>query len=885
MLETRPSTAPRVLFLYPPYYWAELDSKILLLRAWVEGHGVATADLIRRDAQSVADLARALEALPEVELLVYYHGWWGAEFSSQQVYFYRGISKLFKKVRPSLRIAAIGDYPMYAGEPYLRAMPQCDFVITTDGYVPLVDYFERGESGKNLDAVRGVVYRKGADLQRTAAPPPVTSGIKGAELDIIPSPYAMGLANTTNYLGHYHTAMGCPYLCAYCRTSVFEGKNVSYFSPERVLADLRLIRDILAPAQMNAMSVGASISYAAGGGLVGNASAGVINVSIEDQTFSLDRERVRRLCRMLIDAKLGLSFNCYTRAHLVDRDLLELMYAAGFRAVQFGFESAVPKVLRAAGRLGVNKGLAANIPAATAGDLPLDPSDLSFKSERAYIQRITESVHTARDVGFKVFMSAIAGLPASTAEDDQKTIDHILDVVKPDYPNINPFLLQPGVRFYEMRKDDLADQLEDNLFELEGMKYDLEELDFRGRAMGPTHLVTLIEQVLDKLDGRVATTVDRAAICFADVPVAEGLDDLLSTGAYLVHVGSNREFRSQRDAAAPYMLLDLFDGDGGHVGPKNWRFQIRRRDVPMASIVDAAGEIDASRFAKGHALKVWPRGDDLYRITLQEDRDVDAWQRLSVEAARRGTLRLSPQLANDYLYFEDSCRWAAAPCPAPKLFRISRKQDGVAPCPTGAAVAPLGTDVPGYRQRLATLQSEVEARRGCATCEVRERCARCPLTGPVTEQRYCQLQKARGGGGWLDFRAVQHAMTFASTMAALVGDPAATFEVLLRGNSGVVAPPPRPADLAELLPELARPELVPPNHLVARHHPGAPWQLLGHGRALEIEPEIAVAVNLVLDRWSLADAAARLADRFTGIDAVEVAQAGRETLATFATSP
>src|SRR6185503_7531839 len=118
---------PRVLFLYPPYYWAELDSKILLLRAWIEGHGIATADLIRRDGQSVADLGRALEALPEVELLVYYHGWWGAEFSSQQVYFYRGISKLFKKLRPELKIAALGDYPMYAGEQYLRAMPLCDF--------------------------------------------------------------------------------------------------------------------------------------------------------------------------------------------------------------------------------------------------------------------------------------------------------------------------------------------------------------------------------------------------------------------------------------------------------------------------------------------------------------------------------------------------------------------------------------------------------------------------------------------------------------------------------------------------------------------------------------------------------------------------------------
>src|SRR5512134_2473197 len=58
---------PAVCFLYPPFYWAELDSKILLLRAWAESRGIPTAEIIRRDDQSLSDLARKFAEMPSVE--------------------------------------------------------------------------------------------------------------------------------------------------------------------------------------------------------------------------------------------------------------------------------------------------------------------------------------------------------------------------------------------------------------------------------------------------------------------------------------------------------------------------------------------------------------------------------------------------------------------------------------------------------------------------------------------------------------------------------------------------------------------------------------------------------------------------------------------------
>ncbi len=851
---------PAVCFLYPPFYWAELDSKLLLLRAWAEARGIPTVELIRRDDQSLADLARAFREMGSVELVVFFHGWWGAEFSAQQLFAYRGLAALFKRVRPGVKIAALGDYPMYVPETYLRVMPEIDIAIRTDGYVPITDFFERGRSGADLGAVRGIVFRANGEMVRTAEAPPVTSGKKGAELDAIPSPYAMGLATPENYLGHYHTALGCPYLCAYCRTSVFEGKNMTYFSLERVLDDLGHIREVLARARRNAMAVGASIPFVAAGGLVGSSADDSVHVSFEDQTFTLDKERTRRLCRMLIDANLGISFNCYTRAHLVDKDLLELMAAAGMRMLQFGFESAEPRVLRAAGRMGVNRGLAANIPAATAGDLPLDPGDLSFKSERAYIQRVADSVRHAQQAGMKVFVSAIAGLPASNAAADQKTIDFIIGELKPDFPNINPFYFHPGVRFFEENKSAHVGKLEDALFEIEASSYDLEALDFRGATMAPTHLTTMIESVLDKLDGLGLEGVPLPAILFTDAPAAHPeLERTVSSGCWQVHLGPNDDFRRVRERVAPYPYLNLYDGPDGHVGPQNWRFQVKRYDRRMRDIVTADGELDLSRFTTGRSLKVWPRGDDVYRITIEDESDVEAYARLSDSIASRGTFRLGPSLLNDRILFEDACRWARASCPAPTLFRLSLRGGRLAPCPTGATIAPLGTSNPELRETILTLGGDVAARRGCAQCDVRDRCAQCLLTGPIAEEAYCRLQKARARTGWFNFRVVNDMLGLVRSFNMLVtGDPEATVEIQARASSGVVPGPGLPGAIGRLV-DAPNAAGIAERTGLARTGPGAPWNVVTTLSAAVVSDELARGIGLILDGWSGPEILARLA--------------------------
>lgn len=74
---------------------------------------------------------------------------------------------------------------------------------------------------------------------------------------------------------------------------------------------------------------------------------GAREVYFIDPTFSIDKERTRKLCQHLIDNNIKMRWTCMTRVDCVDRDLLNIMKAAGCSLIHFGVESATPKILEA----------------------------------------------------------------------------------------------------------------------------------------------------------------------------------------------------------------------------------------------------------------------------------------------------------------------------------------------------------------------------------------------------------------------------------------------------------------------------------------------------------------------------------------------------------
>jgi radical SAM superfamily enzyme YgiQ (UPF0313 family) len=73
-------------------------------------------------------------------------------------------------------------------------------------------------------------------------------------------------------------------------------------------------------------------------------------IIFRDPLFTHDRARVLELCDEIRTRGLSLRFECETRLDRLDPELLDIMHAAGLRAISFGVESVSSDVLKRNGR-------------------------------------------------------------------------------------------------------------------------------------------------------------------------------------------------------------------------------------------------------------------------------------------------------------------------------------------------------------------------------------------------------------------------------------------------------------------------------------------------------------------------------------------------------
>lgn len=150
-----------------------------------------------------------------------------------------------------------------------------------------------------------------------------------SDLDTIPFP-ARDLIPPTRYpyrelkrfSGRYTsmlTSRGCPNRCIFCASPAMWG-FARLRSPENVFAEMMEIYN----------------------------KWGIKNIHFHDDTFTLSREHVIRLCHLIINSGIGFKWSCITRPDKVDRELMKLMKEAGCVQIEIGAESASDKLLAVA---------------------------------------------------------------------------------------------------------------------------------------------------------------------------------------------------------------------------------------------------------------------------------------------------------------------------------------------------------------------------------------------------------------------------------------------------------------------------------------------------------------------------------------------------------
>jgi radical SAM superfamily enzyme YgiQ (UPF0313 family) len=304
-------------------------------------------------------------------------------------------------------------------------------------------------AGDGLAAVKGLGWRRAGEITLNPDRPFVRS------LDDLPMPlhhllpfdrYRMPMIK-----GPYSfivTSRGCPAGCSYCIKHVSYQYAVRLRSPAKLLEEMQLLHRL-----------------------------GVRHIHMYADLFTVNRDQVVELCRLVIESGLRVTWTANSRVDYVDADMLRLMGRAGCMLMAWGIESGNELILKRA-----HKG------ATTA------------QAHRA--------LGWARAAGIKNWGYFIIGLPGETVETIQETIavskalplDIALFHVAAPYPG-TPFFFEvvehgwfrPGTNWEEVDMD------QDTVLDYPGLEAEdllyWQKRAFREWALRPGPLWTFLKSM------------------------------------------------------------------------------------------------------------------------------------------------------------------------------------------------------------------------------------------------------------------------------------------------------------------------------------------------------------------------------------------------------
>jgi len=228
-----------------------------------------------------------------------------------------------KKAFPSMFVCLVGNHATALHEEVLAQYPIADAVARNEYEETISELANVLSDGRALETVTSLTWRDGSTVHTNPQRP------ANQKLDDMPfaSEIFKRFCKSTDYFfaaGRYpqmmvYTGRGCPYLCTYCvYPQNFYGHTYIHRSPESIAAEFRYIE---------------------------NNFPEVVEVTIEDDTFTVYKKHTIDVCKLLIEQKNKLTWTCNVRADL-DEETMRWMKKANCRLVIVGFESGSNEILK-----------------------------------------------------------------------------------------------------------------------------------------------------------------------------------------------------------------------------------------------------------------------------------------------------------------------------------------------------------------------------------------------------------------------------------------------------------------------------------------------------------------------------------------------------------
>ncbi len=239
--------------------------------------------------------------------------------------FYREAVLLSKELKRNKITTIIGGpHPTFL--PYQTLIDsQADYVVCGEGELSFLELVKRNFQNDNIQGVYSLKNLK--DERQVIVKSPTAEN-----LDEIPFPDWEQM-NPSSYpraphgalikgfpVGVIITSRGCPYECTFCASPQFFDRKIRFRTPENVVAEIEYLVKTFK----------------------------VKEIHFEDDNFTLKRDNVEKICRLLIERKINVNWACPNgiRADEVNEEIIQLMKDSGCYYFAYGIESANPQILK-----------------------------------------------------------------------------------------------------------------------------------------------------------------------------------------------------------------------------------------------------------------------------------------------------------------------------------------------------------------------------------------------------------------------------------------------------------------------------------------------------------------------------------------------------------
>jgi radical SAM superfamily enzyme YgiQ (UPF0313 family) len=265
-------------------------------------------------------------------------------------------------------------------------LPNINAVVPGEGEEVMTELVEALAKGTPLEQIHGIYLNKKGTLLVT----PPRSLIEN--LDSLPFPArklvplkAYKFVSDTNaFSTTMISSRGCRFKCTFCDVP---------FRSIRARSSDNVVDEISECAEM-----------------------GYKEINFYDDNFNFSQDRVEAICKEMIDRGISVRFGIRARVDKINSKMLNLLYRAGCRRINFGVEAG-------------------------------DNVTLKYLRKGITTDMVRNAVRLTKDAGIEVVTYFILGIPGRPKEISLRTIDFAIEL-DPDYAQFMYMVLLPGTELY-----------------------------------------------------------------------------------------------------------------------------------------------------------------------------------------------------------------------------------------------------------------------------------------------------------------------------------------------------------------------------------------------------------------------------------------------------